>query len=427
MSTNPAQDDAAKVLELFPHIGATTLFKKHVRAEGALAATDGTYIFLSGRYFDLDRNKRRGILLHEYLHCIMSHPERAALLRIREGSTFDMRRLNVAADALINETIRIEIKSRPRHLDLPGNLYYLKEVAAELRNLGIIQSTDDITLAKTSMEALYVLLGEALDKARHILSPPDDPAARHAEDSGTKARTAAGKIIDWCDEAPDLKPAEGSPEELRRKVEKQKQINANATSTYGSAAAGIIERLSGDIPKSTTPWEQVLRHLGAKHLSRHRSRSNRRPSNGLLSRESMGRADIWQPGRMRSPQPRALVLADSSGSIDLAQFARFLGHLDRLRKRTNAAFDFATADTAISPRTQIDEMTNLKSLKFEGRGGTSFVEPLSVAEKEGYDLVIYMTDLAGTFPKSCKVPTIWAAPLADAEKRSVPFGRLLAI
>ena len=58
MSANPAQQDAAKVLELFPHIGATALFKKHVRGEGALAATDGTHIFLSQRYFELNPTKQ---------------------------------------------------------------------------------------------------------------------------------------------------------------------------------------------------------------------------------------------------------------------------------------------------------------------------------------------------------------------------------
>ena len=426
MSTNPAQQDAAKVLELFPHIGATALFKKHVRGEGALAATDGTHIFLSQRYFELDRKKRRGILIHEYLHCVMSHPERAALLLLREGSAFDMRRLNVAADALINETIRIEIGRRPRHLDLPDNLYYLKEVAAELYNLGVVKSKDEISLAATSMEALYFLLGEALDKAKDILSRGESQA-QPTSTADRAAQSAARKIVDWCEEDPDLKPAEGTPEQLRGQIEKQKQINANASSTYGSEAGSLVDRLKGDIPKSRTPWERVLRHLGAKHLSKTRSRNPRRPSNGMLSREGMGGADIWQPGRIRSPQPRALVIADSSGSIDLSIYARFLGELDRMRKRTNASFDFATADTSIKPRTKVDELTDLKSLKFEGRAGTSFIEPLSVAEKEAYDLVIYMTDLAGSFPKACKVPVIWAAPLADAEKRSAPFGRLLAI
>ena len=150
------------------------------------------------------------------------------------------------------------------------------------------------------MEQLYFLLGKAKDLAQEIFAESQNEITSDLSNAASRQlrrkHQAAKKIIDWCNEEPDLKPAEGKPAQLRSQIEKQKQINANALSTYGSDRAGLVERLKGDIPKSATPWESVIRHLGAKHLGRSRLRSPRRPSPAPLSRYAL--IHSLQSGRM---------------------------------------------------------------------------------------------------------------------------------
>lgn len=427
---NPAPRESAKVLELFPHFGSTALFKKHVKQEvGAIAATDGRTVYLSPRFFTLARNERHGVLLHEYLHCVLSHPQRAGILRLTEGAEFCLKTLNVAADALINHVIRLEARRRSRHLALPANLYYFDTVIAELEHLGIVQS-NSMKPDTTSMEALYFLLKRAKQIACQILEQEREDHAGDASASDRqqrRRREAARKIEAWCSEDADLVPAEGSYENLTGEIRRQNEINANAASSYGHTTSSLLDYIKGDIPRSKTPWERVVRRLGSRYLSRKRRRSPRKPSGSLLSQEAMGGACFWDAGRKRSPDPRALVIADSSASVDMSIYAKFLGELDRLRKRTNAIFDFVTADTRMYQPCEVTNATDLKKLRFEGRGGTSFIEPLKQAEQGRYDLVIYMTDLEGSFPASCKLPVIWAAPIDKAEKHPVPFGRVIAI
>ena len=131
---------------------------------------------------------------------------------------------------------------------------------------------------------------------------------------------------------------------------------------------------------------------------------------------------------MRSPRPKALIIADSSGSISMDMYLGFLGELDGMRRRTNATLLFALADTALDQADirEITGTTDLRSLSLDGRGGTNFIQPLAEAEKIGVDLVIYMTDLDGPFPEKCSVPVIWVAPESKANKQ-LPFGRLIAI
>lgn len=422
---NPATREAAKVLELFPHFGATALFKKHTKTEiEPLAATDGTTVYLSPRYFGLARSERHGVLLHEYLHCVLSHPQRAGILKLAEGLEFCGKTVNVAADALINHVIRREAQRRSRHLALPANLYYFDMVITELEQLGVV-TPQSMKPDNTSMEALYFLLKRAKQIAEQLLGegPGDAGEGRQA---GRRVE-AARKIQAWCSQDADLVPADGSYDELTSQIRTQNEINASSASTYGHVAASLLDAIKGDIPKSKTPWERVLRHLGSRFLSRKRRRSPRKPSGNMLSQEAIGDARFWDAGRRRSPDPRALVIADSSGSIDMRIYGKFLGELDRMRKRTNATFDFVTADTKMYQPCEVTDATDLKKLRFEGRGGTSFIEPLRRAEQGQYDLVIYMTDLEGAFPKKCKLPVIWAAPIDKAEKHAVPFGRVIAI
>lgn len=430
--------DAAKIVELYPQIGSTALFLKHVRDDRALAATDGVHVYLSEQFFDLEQKHRRGVLKHEYLHSALSHPERAGLMHMKEGKAFSMRRFNAAADALINTTIERNARAgqRSRHIGLPDlGLIYFDPMVAALKALGF--KTDHLSLGTSTVEQLYLLLGKAEVAARDELArQPDEgsPSGQTADDIKARqkqreTRAAAQKILDWCEQDADLQPASGTAEEMRDTIRRNTEKLKNSRALHGNAAGDMFEYLSGDIPVSKTAWEKQFRYLAARFLGRERKKVHSRPANSVLSQRAMGSRVVWEPGRRREPAPRVLVIGDSSGSIMLADYAKFLGEVDRMRKRTAAIVDFTTADTRIGTITAISDATKLAEIKFDGRGGTSFVQPLQYAEEQGYDLVVYMTDLAGSFPKKCSVPVIWAVLEGATEqaKPSVPFGRVIEI
>ena len=422
---NPARSNSARILELYPLMGSTALFMNHVKGDVPIAATNGRDVIFGERFFTFKEAEKNGIVLHEYLHCVLSHPQRAGILRLKLGSAYCPTGFNIAADALINHVIRADAR-RTNLISLPDGCIDIDKIREDLVTLGIIQK-DELSPSETNVETIY----EKLMQARQMSKDQEgDKGSRQAANdqasSGKKSaqESALDRINDMFADEPDLVADEGSLEELREKIREQTARLENAR-TFGDKRGDLIERIKGDIPQSRVRWESAFRTLSAKHLGRIRQKTNRKPSNSMISRQAMGGTPIWEPGRMRSPQPTALIIADSSGSVTMDMYLGFLGELAAMRRRTNARLLFTLADTDIGEIKEITETTSLRSLDLNGRGGTNFIKPLAVAEEMNVELVIYMTDLDGPFPAQCKVPVIWVAPEGKAKKP--PFGRLIEI
>lgn len=428
---NPAKRNSARILEVYPMMGSTALFMEHVEGDVPIAATNGRQVIFGKGFFPLSESEKNGVVLHEYMHCVLSHPQRAGLLRMKLREEYCPTGFNIAADALINHVIRSDA-ARSNLVSLPDGCIDIRHIREDLTTLGIIEK-DELEPATTNVETIYeklMLARQMQEEAPGSGSPSGSGSGKtEAEQSGnSEAKAKALKRIgDMFADEPDLVADTGTMEELREKIREQTARLDNASS-FGSAKGNLLERIKGDIPKSRVRWESSFRTITAKHLSRERRKTNRKPSNSMISRGALGGGSIWEPGRMRSPRPKALIIADSSGSISMDMYLGFLGELDGMRRRTNATLLFALADTALDQADirEITGTTDLRSLSLDGRGGTNFIQPLAEAEKIGVDLVIYMTDLDGPFPEKCSVPVIWVAPESKANKQ-LPFGRLIAI
>jgi len=429
MRTNPAQRNSARILEVYPMMGSTALFMEHIEGDVPIAATNGRQVIFGAGFMPLSEAEKNGVVLHEYMHCVLSHPQRAGILKLKLREKYCPTGFNIAADALINHVIR-EDSARSNMLALPEGCIDIRKIREDLTTLGIIDKggLDPVT---TNVETIY----EKLMLARSMQEEHQgghgkggaggSSEAERAGDAKTDdEKKALDRIGSMFADEPDLVADSGTLEELKDKIREQTARLDNARS-YGSSKGDLLERIRGDIPKGKVPWESSFRTLSAKHLTRERRKTNRKPSGSMISREAMGSRAVWEPGRMRTPRPKALVLCDSSGSIDMNLYLEFLGELSGMRRRTNAMLLFALADTDIGQVQEITDTTNLRDLSLEGRGGTSFVKPLEAAEKMDVELVIYMTDLDGPFPEKCSVPVIWVAP--EGAKKKPPFGRLIEL
>ena len=422
---NPARQSSSRILEVYPMMGSTALFMDHIEGDVPIAATNGREVIFGPGFHPLNGPEKNGVVLHEYMHCVLSHPQRAGILRLKLREAYCPIGFNIAADALINHVIR-EDASRSNLLALPEGCIDIRQIREDLTTLGII-TKDELHPSSTNVETIY----DKLMIARSMQKQSQDPQEPQADGSPGSAQArpedqekALKRIDSMFADEPDLVADEGTVEELREKIREQTARLDNARAV-GSSKGNILERIKGDIPRGRVPWESTFRTVSARHLSRERQKTNRKPSGSMISRDAMGSTAVWEPGRMRMPKPKALVIADSSGSISMDMYLGFLGELSGMRRRTNATLLFAMADTQLAEVKEITDTTNLRTLSLDGRGGTNFVQPLAAAESMGVDLIIYMTDLDGPFPEKCSVPVIWVAP--EGRSKQPPFGRLIEL
>lgn len=93
-----------------PHLMAFTHILKHLiatpqqEARDIIACTDGTHVWYGTKYAAMEPPERAYVAVHELMHGIFMHPDRAQLVRLMRG-TINPALFNYAGDAIINEGI----------------------------------------------------------------------------------------------------------------------------------------------------------------------------------------------------------------------------------------------------------------------------------------------------------------------------------
>jgi predicted metal-dependent peptidase len=453
------RSDMSRILVEQPMVASTALFMEHrerTRHEpGMIACTDGRSVTIWPSFHEMVEAERIGVLLHEYLHVAFAHPLRGAKLRRRLGDAYRHDVLNVAADAIINEGIR---KGGRATIKLPAGGVELLKLADMAEKICALTGLDVDhqrmrNVAKLTMEWLYDALVRLRDAAEDACAQDDAHPSGRAHGQGMPADgsdtatteqsrreqvqrqsrlEAARTFLEQFAGRQDLDVSAGSAmtqgdldDAIREAGEKLRNA---ASMGRGSRASSIIEQLEADIPQVSTPWEAAFRSVTQKHLSRQRLRSPTRPARRMLSQEAAGFVNIaWSAGRRRANVPRVVVVLDSSGSIRKEDYLRYLGEIQAMKKRTNAQVYAIVADAAIQSVQEIKDVADILSVEFKGRGGTDFRPALALAADLDADLVVYLTDLMGTFPDETPAfPVIWTHPGSEIpDGYTPPFGRVL--
>lgn len=453
------RSDMSRILVEQPMVAATALFMEHRERThhepGMVACTDGRTVTIWPSFHEFVEAERIGVLLHEYLHVAFAHPLRGAKLRRRLGAAYRHDVLNVAADAIINEAIR---KGGRATIRLPAGgieLVKLADMAEKICALtGVeVDHRRMRNVAKLTVEWLYDALmwlreaaetacagadaggsgpGQGLDASEEGADPASTERRRREEAQRQSRLEAAKEFLRQFAGQQDLDVSAGAAmtqgdldDAIREAGEKLRNA---ASMGKGSRAAGIIEQLEADIPQVSTPWETAFRSVTQKHLSRQRLRSPTRPARRMLSQEAAGFVNIaWSAGRRRANVPRVVVVLDSSGSIRREDYLRYLGEIQAMKKRTNAQLFAVVADAAVQSVEEIKDVADILSVEFKGRCGTDFRPALAVAGELDADLVVYLTDLMGTFPdEKPAFPVIWTHPGSEIpDGYTPPFGRVL--
>lgn len=193
----------------------------------------------------------------------------------------------------------------------------------------------------------------------------------------------------------------------------------------------MLRALLADLPRTRTPWEQVLRTQLARGLARRPGVSWSRPSRSYIAnqgRGGAGRRMPWEPGTTAArAAPRLAVVVDVSGSIDDALAARFAREIEAIARRQESALTLVVGDNAVRRVAQFAAgAAALGAMTFDGGGGTDFTPLLEEADRHAPDIGVVLTDLDGPARFRPRWPVIWAVPEAHAAAVE-PFGRKLVL
>ena len=190
---------------------------------------------------------------------------------------------------------------------------------------------------------------------------------------------------------------------------------AAACSGRGRLPAGIARLVKG-LRRSRVPWQRLLRRYLRESLGK--EEQSYLPPN---------RRRVWQeqylPGPAAGQKGRLVVAVDTSGSISKDMLETFAAELKAISAFCET-LTVMTCDAKVHEAVRADGLADfLKKLKFKGGGGTDFQPVFDQVAKNRLrpDVLLYLTDGCGTFPKSAPkgYPVLWCL----TSEADIPWGR----
>ena len=405
-----------RMVEYAPATGGLALWVRHQDVPpgpgdidtAPVVVTDGHTLFYGAAFEALPLAEQTGWVAHEVLHIALRHPQRFLDLRHLVGDV-DLPLFNRCADAIVNSTL-----GHLSWLQLPSTALTLESLLAT--TMGIKQVAE-AALLEWDVERLYRAIDDRQSDGKN--GQRDGPRAKNARALG-------------ADSHADLQPGaqvQAAPEDDAEQAREWSERIARAHANDGEFS--MWRTLIADLPRTRTPWEQVLRTQLARRLAPKRDISWSRPSRSYLANQ--GRAGPhrrlpWEPGFSSSKSvPRLVVIVDVSGSIDPALMERFAREIEAITRRLEAGLVLVIGDERVQRVEHFEPgHADLRGIRFQGGGGTDFTPLLEEADTHRPDIAVVLTDLDGPARFRPRWPVIWAVPQAHAAAVA-PFGRKLVL
>ncbi len=444
----------ARMVEFAPSTGGLALWVKHQAmselqafpASSPYLTTDGCTIFYSAEFENLPLPEQVGHVAHEVLHIALRHPQRYLALKHLLGDV-DLPLFNICADAIVNSAL-----SHLTWLELPEDSVYLdKLLKASLQ----LEQPVDKALLQWDVETLYRAVDDRAAQPRrgNVQNHATNAASQKPANKGQSASrtSAAGQAGESNGQAKSLEgqrasramvlgrpshadlvpgPAtQGAPES---EAQDAREWGERITRAHaGDGAHSMLRTLMADLPKTRTPWEQVLRTQLARSLSHEPELSWSRPSRSYLANQGRSGAHHrmpFEPGTSPSRAvPRLVLVVDVSGSIDDELKQRFAREIESITRRLAAGITLVVGDDRVQRvESFLPGRSRLSDIQFKGRGGTDFTPLLEEAGRHHPDIIVVLTDLDGPARYQPRCPVLWAVSQAFALAVQ-PFGRKLVL
>lgn len=367
------------------------------------AATDDKFLYINPRnYFRMTLNSRVFIACHDILHCIMNHCGIMNMLKTRNQVVypdglilpFDMDICQVSTDCLINDMLlQGKVGTQlPIHPDtgqsfgrhMPELITYMDDIYSAYRKLFQKQQGQKQQGANNTPT-----LGGNFDE--------------HLTPGKAQGKTAT--------EAQEERNPQAWDNALAAALKAAKQ--------QGRLSAALERGLS-KLLEPRVDWQDRFRFVASKHLG------NDNSTWSMLDNEMMIHG-IGAPGRTKYSCELIICAADTSGSINQNTLDMFFSEVSSILAIVRPhRLILVQCDAEITEWIEIDYEDNELCRKLKGGGGTDFRPVFERIEEEGLtpNCLVYLTDLAGTFPSEAPhYPVIWAT----IEKGTAPFGEIVEI
>jgi predicted metal-dependent peptidase len=354
------------------------------------AATNDQFMFINPEtFFKYNLQHRVFIACHEITHAIFNHC--GSMYRLQELGyiiypdsiklPYKSETMQIAMDCLINDMlIRGKVGEAPKDCCHAPNL---------------ITYQDDLT---TAYRKLY-------KKPKTSTNPQSN-----GQGDGQGQR---------FDE--HLQPGQGtgkSPAQAQDARNPQAWDNALSAALASAKAQGrlpaTLERGLSKLLEPQVDWREHLAVTMSRRLGADFSTWN------TLDNELMLRG-IGSPSKVKYGCETIVFAVDTSGSINQKTMDMFctegIGLMEQARPRS---LIFVQCDAAVQEWVELDTPDDMMR-EIKGGGGTSFVPVFERLAREGVEpeVLIYLTDLMGTFPSEAPgYPVIWCTIYDSA----VPFG-----
>lgn len=397
-----------RLLRSVPFFGTLMVHAEFVEDSSVpLAATDGRRIMLNpGGMMALSTPEFDFVILHEVMHCALSHLPRLAG---RDAVVW-----NYATDAIINEAIAAPGLRAPDGVVTNATL-------AKMLPAGKAAS-------EYSAEELYALL----QQARQQLQRPQQGQAGQGGGDGKQPGNGSPKLNPGS--YSDMRPGGGQGEAQadpagaaaadamwRRAMASAKvaQERHERNSGKGSTPAGV-RRLMDAFGVSVVDWRQALWQYLTAYPTDYVSYDRRLIHSGSYIRTLDGQ------------QLTVHICIDTSGSISDETMQMFYGEVQSImRVHTHVNVILYFADAALYGPHEITAGAPMPEPM--GGGGTSFV-PFFRHVTENADfgsrVLVYLTDGFGDFPvrgDEPSDPVVWAVIPGGLATEDFPFGEVVRL
>ena len=411
--------------------------------EDAIAFTDGSTIYAGANYEKFDEKERRFICLHEILHVALCHPQRFTELEKRDGASFDPKLLNIAADAIINESLenltglrtpadawtlsriwqcleKAEDAANPNSAAKISSSYYSFSASAQARKIANLTRAEFIRANRWSCEELYYFLKSQARSQSAFYGF----LAEFAERDSLSGDLRLPETCETCKPCASQSEVAETNEEKRNWQQRLSLLRGNAPE--------ILDRLARELPRVETPWEQIFRSIVQtafqEAVYKNYSRPNRRWL--ALERDYNARAGVnlpFAPDTVKKRGARLAVALDTSGSIDEGLLGRFLAEVAAMCAFNQRNLVLLIGDAVVHQIVEIDWRdagSELSALRYTGGGGTDFRPLIKAAAEYTPDALVYLTDLYGETGDAPDFPVIWATHGAAGK---APWGEQISL
>lgn len=327
-------------------------FSVYASSSVPTAATDSLRIYVNPEFFkSLEPRDRVRVLLHELLHILLLHVQRARrFMEVHNLPESAWTTLNMVADLIVESRMPEKYADKKTLNSLPANVLEkarkrsFEELAEELMNLKVLH--------------FQPVFGNDLNAP----TPSDAVVVREAEESVDADRGSEGSA---------------NVEEYVKAVTTRALIIAR----MGGNKQGWLERIVEELLKPKVDWRTLLRAALEKRLGRQVKRTWSRPS----------RKGEHYPGKELLGIKRVVVLVDTSGSIDEETLRLFVSEVYGVAKAVGELTVIPWDATPYAP-IRIKRASDVKRLRLTGGGDTRLLPALREALSMNPNLIVILSD-----------------------------------